>query len=654
MRYLIGFLLILLTLSAAAQTTQSQRNSLPRVNLIENWSFESGKNGYSTTGTFTVTTSSPMFDGAHATFTAGGSNQYLKTKLLTIPVGLRGNNCMARLYYKDGASGYIVNVTDGSTTIATKTITDVPTYAKPLTINFICPTSGSLVLELRGSSLAAINTDNWYVGQPDNISEVAQSELVGTIKWQASNCTWTQSTLAYTNFPTDSDCTLPSGSDLTGLALAPATQIPGIRFASLSPGKYKIIAIGTFLKSTTNAGSVYWRFTDGTNNTKDQRSGLSASSDLIVPMIEGVIEYTTAQSNITIQVQGQPNSASAPAQIVAQGESFQIQVYRYPTTTELAYRPDQVAWKVDANIGGANPSLGTSAVTSYTSIESNSLDLVNNSGAGNLTAQIPCASGTAPSGTTCSAAAESVGVSFSLPVAGDVLACASFNHVVSLDSVGDSIQGAFQLVETSTTSTTVVQEGRSRLQSYKYNGSAAVDEAAFPFRVCGTFTFSSAGTKVIRLMYEQAVSGTPLNSNINADRSSSVGQRDIHFEVYPLNYYTPAPVLVGSVTSNTSGQERHESARIHCSNSASAINAQSGSWISSVSNGSAAGQCTVNITSGMFTDLPRCSTTPVTGGDWDQSGCFVRSVTTSAINIRCGVAATATNLTLNILCSGPR
>lgn len=194
-------------------------------------------------------------------------------------------------------------------------------------------------------------------------------------------------------------------------------------------------------------------------------------------------------------------------------------------------------WRVDANISGASPSLGTSAQTAYVGITDAGLTLTNNTGTGVQTAQVPCSSTNAPSGTTCSAGSESIGVSFTLPnINHDVIACVSFTHFSSIGA-SSAAESIFQIVETPTNAQTISQEGRGRVESRNDVGGAMTGAKleGFPHRVCGTFTFASAGQKVLRLFYEQAVSGTVNSSGIYADAAANQGQRDIHWEVYPIN-----------------------------------------------------------------------------------------------------------------------
>lgn len=202
-----------------------------------------------------------------------------------------------------------------------------------------------------------------------------------------------------------------------------------------------------------------------------------------------------------------------------------------------------IRWRVDANIAGANPDLGTSAVSSYTGITNGSLTLTNNTGTGTkvLTAQIPCSTTVTPSGTTCSSGTESVGVAFTPPGnwKGDVSACVTFSHRASAygGSNFGEIRTTFQIVETPNNAQTISQEGKSKTQSGLDSVSVIhyTEFQTFPHRLCGNFTFSTTGQKVLRLFYEQTIATSANQSIILADQDSSRGQIDIHWEVYPLN-----------------------------------------------------------------------------------------------------------------------
>jgi hypothetical protein len=480
----------------------------------------------------------PMFDGA------------------AHPEILKGVNLEASMLIKvpSGTSTHKISVYDGGTKIAEKSIAGSSVFTQQ-TINFTNPNTNPS-LQLCVESVAAdeplIALDEAYLGLPRNIGSVSQAYFVGSIEWaNTSNCSWSTTNASFTSFAADADCPTPT---VTGEITAPLTNIPGFRL-NARPGTYLFVAQQNGANPSLNISSAAaqtrilgaFRFTDGTNNTEPvgQDIGVlpSGTHSGTVSLVSGKITYTTAQS-VTVQLQG-VNGVSGTTSVEngTGSRANKINVYYYPSSEQTVYRPDQVAWRVDANISGTNPNLGGGDVTDYTGITSSGLTLVNNTGSNIISAEIPCSSTNAPSGTTCAAGDESVGVSFSVPTAGDVLACASFSHNISNGATG-VVQAAFQIVETAANAQTILQEGRSRINNHLGIASASVTA---PLRVCGTFTFASAGQKVLRLMYEQDTTATVSGNVILTDAAATVGQRDIHWEVYPLNYYTPTPLLVNTV-----------------------------------------------------------------------------------------------------------
>jgi hypothetical protein len=312
-------------------------------------------------------------------------------------------------------------------------------------------------------------------------------------------------------------------------------------------------------------------------------------------------------------------------------------------------RHDQVAWRVDANIGGANPSLGTGNVSSYTEITNGSLALVNNSGPGVIPAQIPCSGNNPPTGLTCSAGNESVGVSFNLPAAGSVTACATFFHEIGA-APASSVSSEFQIVETPNNAQTILQEAKSFTQTYhNITGSIGV-----PHKACGTFSFTSSGQKTLRLMYKQAVVGSPNYSFINFSK----------WEVYPFNTYQPAPLLIGSVISGSSGIERVERATIAgstiataCTTSPCNVYQASSPWISSVVR-TGFGFYTINFTAGVFSGPPVCVGNADFPGNRPLLAFFVPDTSSSSsinLSVFDAVApAQFRDAVVTVQCQGPR
>jgi len=97
------------------------------------------------------------------------------------------------------------------------------------------------------------------------------------------------------------------------------------------------------------------------------------------------------------------------------------------------------------------------------------------------------------------------------------------------------------------------------------------------------------------------------------------------------------------------GQERVERAKILCQSGAT-VSSQSGSWVNTVTyNG--AGDCTLNLPSGIFSLAPTCS---CTSGDGATRYCSQTTTTATSVRFNNIVNAAAGDGTIQIICMGPR
>lgn len=521
--------------SGSGYNMLSDKNPDFEVGGIGNWT-NSG-------GTFAAVTSGAnlLFGKGSALFTASGTGQYVQSALVTAPNGLNGA-CQASVVFKGGDSNLKLQVLDSSSNVlAERTIESAAQNGRSFAVPFFCRAAVQYRLRvISTASASAIALDKMYLGELTT-QNVSQSSLYGSIKYPATaNCLWSTNTSAsFISYTADTDCATPS---TTANASAPATKIPGLTFSYLPPGEYLIVSTGQFTRGAGTGGTdIYFRFTDGTNSTAVQSFGTAVATASGVPMLSGRLNLTSGQSNVTLQIQGKIAAGTITADVSASFADLEISVYRYPTTSELAITPSTAGWFVDANISGANPTLGLVSVASYSPIDNASLTLTQNPNSNAV--GIACASGTTSvvGGTTCSGL-ENIGVTFNLPAAGRVRACAEFSWLGGT-SAGGIISAAFEIVETAANNVTITQEGRSRLAAQNNVPGAAALE--FPINRCGDFDFTSPGQKTLRLFYEQLASGSISVSQISADASATIGQRDIHWTVYPVTQQVPMPILVG-------------------------------------------------------------------------------------------------------------
>jgi hypothetical protein len=627
-------------------------------NLLANPGFEHStfSTGWTASGgTSAVGTGSDVGTGVKSySWDASATSQTLTSAAVTIPAGLYLTNGEVSCIFKTTATDYLLQAHDGTNLLAERTIPASANFAR-VTLNFPMPSSGTIALRVASASnAAAIILDDCYLGPARNIGTVAQATFVGTVRVDGANLNNT-SVSGGNNFGTINNAAAGTVSyTVSGPLTAPTTNRAGFTYVNMPPGRYVISVVGAMGKTFSAGGYCQYRLTDGTNTTEIVSAANGGSAVTQIPSWQAELTYTTsATREINIQVaQDVAGDCYAPA--AATLGPITIYVTRFPTREEQVLRPDQVAWRVDANIGSPgsnNVNLGLSDVTSYTGMTNGTLALTNNTGAGVISAQIPCSGTNPPTGTTCAAGDESVGVSFDLPSAGEVVACVSFSHFIQTGASG-SLVTTFQIVETPNNAQNILQEGKSRISDINGNQNTTI---GLPFRVCGNFSFTSAGQKTLRLMYEQDVTATVINNLVLTDQETIYGQRDIKWEVYPLNTYQPAPLLIGSVISGSSGIERVERAFTlsNCTSSPCTLTSQSGG-VSSVTR-SGTGAYNINF-SPPFSAQPTCTANCTVVGTIEAFADVIISGTGSVSNVTCrrrdnGAVADAA---FSVICMGPR
>jgi len=644
MKKLFFLLLTALTVNASTVSVNTDKSFLganaPR-NYIQNSGAE--KNDRFVTDSSSIhsrTTTTPLFGAGSHLIDASAGSQDVDFLADNFEAGLLGQNCEAQFSVSGDATLYtaIVRINGADVTVPMA----LPNVANSQQVSILFPCGTSSVSPvLRISSTgdgAAIKLDEVYIGKALSLGNVNQ---VGD--WQ----TFT-----------------PTGSWTSGVTYSGFWRRVGSNFQA----EIKVLITGTISPAATvlRINMPFSLVIDSSKiqTSSTQRTGLGFANiqDFGTATHEGQTIYDSNTSSVQIRYANSSGvlvgvTDTAPIAAPISGDEIYIG-FKVPIvgwTSTQSYSLMNTYWKVDANISGANIDLGVVTVSDYTGITNGSLTLTNNSGTGNIAAQIGCSSTNAPTGTTCSSGDESVSVAFTpqgtFPQ--DVLACASFAWNGSA-TAGSQIVPSFQIVETPTNAQTILAQGRSRISAGQIASAGATQDVALPFRICGTFTFTSGGQKALRLFYEQLASGTVTKSFINADSSAAVGQRDIHWEVYPLSFQTPAPILVGGVTSSSTSAERIERARINLSGaSACSIVSQSGSWISSVS--ATGGNCTVNFTSGTFSSAPNCScnVAPNATNSWCRGANSLPTITSGQFTSR----DTANNLVaqeFDLVCTGPR
>jgi len=596
------------------------------------------------------TTSGNQINGV-ASFTCDSSSTdgYCEWATNTPPDDLTSGNCMAALIYKGDATLYKAEVFDGTSVVATTiSLSNATTWTAIDPIVYPCGTTRKVRFTQKTAGTApAVNVGNVSWGRATTIAQVSQAEIVGTAYWAAaSSCDWAGATgTSYVDFTADTDCPTPT---VTDGATAPATKIPQLDISNAKEGKYKISASAHLY---TDSSTICWFALTDESNSILAEAYINGAENSTATQEMGGTQAVASGASKSYKFRSRRQSGSGTCRIwndtATKTGGMNITVMRFPSQAQTATSIANSSWYIDANIGGANPSLGTSNVSSYTEITDSGLTLTQNSGSS--TVGIPCASGTTNTAgtTTCASANESIGLTFDIPKAGSYRACASFGHYVATAGSG-TVQNAFELVETTAASSAIVQEGNGRASETYGTASITV---GYPNHVCGIFKFSSSGTKTIRLAYEQSVTATISSNIILADKSSSIGQRDIHWEVVPITNQNPMPLIIGGVTtSSTSGTEilNRAQAASKCTSNPCTISYQTGSWLSSLTR-SSTGVYVANFSS----SLP-LGTTCTCSTSSGPTSCVTSDYTTSKVQLNSFSGTTATDGLIDLICMSPK
>jgi hypothetical protein len=503
-----------------------------------------------------------------------------------------------------GTATHTIKVTDGTNDISSPP-SGAPTIAstaspQPNTVNFIFPSSGSvcIVLTSVASDEPLITIDlgflgtarDWNLGAnrgPDVYSAYVSSAGVVSLEnlnWISSDCAVSDTSL-YT-------CTFVSGT----FSAAPNCLV-------------------SVISSNTTNDTVARISQDPTSTTVVVRTGTSSEAT----------GFTKSANAFQIECQ-------------KSGVDF--------AKSGVGYTPDITAWKIDANISGANISLGTSAQTAYVTPNSASLTLTTNTSAGSAPVGISCSSTNDNSAlaSTCSVGSEEPGITAVFPRAGLVKACFDFSHHITTAASG-VVNATFQVVRTANGSQTIAEEGKSREQSSLAISSSRV---VVPFSLCGTLAIPSGDRHTIRLMYEQSVTATVTTSEIYADADTNNGQRDIHVTIQYIDQSVTAPNILNTLVTKYAGVYAVESAHI---SSADAVSEESGDWINGSCTNATTGKATCNFNSGIFSADPVCICAPDNGAN---TTCRISSSSSSSVTVDVISDTTLANGDFNLVCAGPR
>lgn len=615
---LIG-LLLLFTQTALASGVISEAGIAPYrsgfTNYVKNPSgFKNVRNITTSSASITRDTdAADKLDGiASLVCDSSADGGYCEWTMNTIQEGDKTGNCEAIGVFKGDASLYKVQVTDTTNVLASSSVLSNASDWTAFSVNFPCGSSRSIRLtQTESGTGAAVNVGRVYWGKATNIGSVAQATFWGSAKHPATaNCEWGQSGAG--TFTADTDCTTPT---VTGNASAPSTKIPGIRFSSgLPPGEYLVMAIGSFsCNNASNNCVAAISLSDGTSRTSIQKIIGSATGTTTyaesVSAVVGRFNYTTAQGDTTIQLYSEQVAAGnlfVNANTSITSSDLQFLVYRFPTSEETAYRPE---------INAAYYSGYHSSDCSWSRT---------NTAYGDFTADASCTLVTRVSSGITAAATGSVlpALALTLPKTGAYYVCGNITYAGG--SVADHSVRLWD-------GTTVIAE--------------ATETAGNPTTIplCGIYNATALNPTL-------TIQGKSTSGSVVAQPQDA--GTTVKWTIFPINQNGPAPVLVGSVTSGSTGAERIErgSVTTTCSSTPCTIASQSGSSITSITR-SGTGTYAINFAAGTWSSVPVCIFT--SAGDTRMFLANSPSTTVWGF-ISFNASGSGADSNFNFICMGPR
>lgn len=546
-------------------------------NILKNPGFENGKQSWTASGgAFSIASSgSDLLTGkVSVTWNATASTQTLTSAAITIPNGLKGVNGLAacKIMVASGTAVHTLEAYDGSSVLGAVTVTSstTPTYTYS---NFIFPSSGTIRLRLQSQAdEPSITVDDCFLGSASetNISQISQAQFIGSAYFApTASCTgWTRTNTAIGAYATDAECPAPTVEHNPGPGIIQTTDadLPQITVTNLPPGRYHVVAstISRRAGGNTHTLAVY----DGTSYS-GHVSGFGSSGESNNYVMNANFVYTTTQSSITFAIHGSSDASSTTIHNDAGNTRTTFSIYRYQLSTEQVYTP------------------ATSAV-SWSGYHDNTCSWARtNTAYGDPTADATCVLTEGYNrnfGTVTTAGAALPGVIFTAPRVGRYFACANIKAVVATNNTA----GDYALLSGSAT----IAEGQI------IGTTNAAANSAVP--LCGIFSSTTYGESITLKVQSKAASGATTIAGVSTTSRSA-----IEWSIIGIDQQMPAPILVNSVVSPSSGVLKVMSALIQNANGTSSITRQDGSWISSVTDNTT-GDVTVNIRAGTCSTIPSC------------------------------------------------
>lgn len=620
MRNLILFVILLASFGASAQTSSSigtivnPRGFWAPENKLTNPDWEKATTSWTASGgTYTRTTTASQIGrgvGA-ASWDSSASGQTLSSNTVSLTTNSLTNKSVTFSCLIKAASGtatHTLQIYDGTNVLADSgTIVSSTTQWVRQSVTTVAGSSGTIrgrIISV-ASNEPQIFIDDCYFGASDGaiFSQVSQSTFFGSLSYAAaSSCQWIITQASYAaDFSADTDCSTPT---VTGSLSAPSTKVPGFD-AVMPPGNYMIVATGFSTSFSSNTPN-YGIFDGSTQLSSSNGSGSTGTG--VVTLIAPLNVTTTASKQIRIRASAAAGNAVVDDSVASGTLTFNV--YKFPASSDVIFRPDTIAnsWAGYHSSDCEWTTTSASFVDPSADASCTFTERVNNN-----------------FGTVTSSGSKTPGIVFTPSRVGTYYVCAKNLAYVNNAAMHTRL----------TDGTTVISETATH---------ATTTGVVHNMINCGLYRATSLSPVTLKIQMFVS-SGTMFMSSPAADSNT------IEWSIFQIDQKLPAPVLTGSVVSDTNAVEKSNRASI--SNTGVVTN-ESGDWISgscAVSGGSSnVYTCTLNA--GVFSATPVCVGSISAGGNGEIVGGAASS--TSVVFTTYASSGTGSDRSFNLICMGPK
>lgn len=319
-------------------------------NLLENASFEAASFnaawGSPALGSATLDTVNVVDGKQSIKIVSTGAGVRMVQASTINAASLKGQQMVARVSINSTDSALqacaLVDGTSSAqdTNCITVPVTTTDSPFKTVEIPFIAGgVSNGIVIKSATTTTQQIYIDDAFVGKMAPFQGVSGAKLVGAVK--ITNCAtpWTLTSTSYASFTAQTGCVYTTyGQAVADTSFGP-TQLPSIKFATLPPGDYSIQYEGGTEMGTSNVVTQF-RFTDGTNTSREETTLYSNTAVLFGGTLNHSISYSTTQTNVTLQIQGKSPSSTVSVDGTASRPGV-IKVYYFPPESKIYSQASQ-------------------------------------------------------------------------------------------------------------------------------------------------------------------------------------------------------------------------------------------------------------------------------------------------------------------------